>query len=53
MRIMCRFLSKSVYDYTVGTAPIPAREEDCIGCKKCETICPDFAITVEKLEVEQ
>ena len=26
--------------------------EDCIYCKKCELICPEMAITIEKEEVE-
>ncbi|MHA1491186.1 MAG: 4Fe-4S dicluster domain-containing protein [Promethearchaeota archaeon] len=26
--------------------------DDCIFCKKCELICPEMAITVEKEEIE-
>lgn len=46
------FCPKNVYDYTVGTIPILSRQSDCNGCMKCETICPDFVIRIEKLEVE-
>ncbi len=28
--------------------PSVERPEDCIGCKLCELICPDFCIFVEK-----
>lgn len=27
--------------------------EDCIGCLRCEMICPDMAITVEGLDDEK
>lgn len=47
------FCPMNVYDYTLGSVPIPARQSDCIGCLKCETICPDFAIKIEKIEVEK
>jgi len=30
--------------------PIVARPEDCIACKLCEKLCPDFAITVVALD---
>jgi 2-oxoglutarate ferredoxin oxidoreductase subunit delta len=26
----------------------PVRQDDCIGCRQCENICPDFAITVKE-----
>lgn len=26
--------------------------DDCIYCKKCELICPEMAITIEKEEAE-
>jgi 2-oxoglutarate ferredoxin oxidoreductase subunit delta len=25
----------------------PVRENDCIGCRQCENICPDLAITIK------
>lgn len=28
----------------------PARMDDCIGCRQCENICPDLAITVKERE---
>ncbi|MDR1650458.1 MAG: 4Fe-4S binding protein [Synergistaceae bacterium] len=28
----------------------PVRPEDCIGCRQCENVCPDFAITVKESE---
>ena len=32
--------------------PVVARQEDCIACGFCELVCPDFAIFVERFEVE-
>ena len=29
---------------------VPARNEDCIGCRQCAVICPDVAITVYREE---
>ncbi len=26
--------------------PVPERIDDCIGCRLCEYVCPDFAIFV-------
>jgi len=26
----------------------PVRMDDCIGCRQCENICPDMAITVKE-----
>lgn len=28
--------------------PIPKNVDNCVGCRLCEIICPDFAISVEK-----
>ncbi|WP_029166196.1 4Fe-4S dicluster domain-containing protein [Aminiphilus circumscriptus] len=28
----------------------PVRMDDCIGCRQCENICPDLAITVKERE---
>ncbi|WP_025209271.1 4Fe-4S binding protein [Hippea sp. KM1] len=36
----------------MGTIAKVARPEDCIRCKMCEDICPDFAITVADIGVE-
>ncbi|HOC81759.1 MAG: Ferredoxin-2 [Synergistetes bacterium ADurb.Bin155] len=36
-----------VFDFDEGLKSVPTRMEDCIGCKQCENICPDLAITVE------
>jgi 2-oxoglutarate ferredoxin oxidoreductase subunit delta len=33
--------------------PDADKEEDCIACQLCETICPDMAITVEKPDDEK
>ncbi len=43
--ICVNFCPKKVYD--MGRFyPIAARPEDCIACKLCEKLCPDFAIIV-------
>ncbi len=26
---------------------VPARPQDCVGCKMCEFTCPDFVIAIE------
>ena len=26
------------------------RQDDCIGCRQCDNICPDLAITVKERE---
>lgn len=44
--ICADFCPKKVYDITIGYPTVVAREADCIGCKICETKCPDFAIEV-------
>lgn len=44
------FCPTNVFDYEVGGVPVVVRIEDCTGCKKCETICPDFVIEVKRLE---
>lgn len=28
----------------------PVRMEDCIGCRQCDNVCPDFAVTVKECE---
>ena len=35
-------VNKKGYNYASA-----ARQDDCIKCKKCEKMCPDFAIYVE------
>lgn len=32
--------------------PNPENQNECIYCKKCELICPEMAITIEKEEAE-
>jgi len=32
--------------------PETQNHEECIYCKKCELICPEMAITIEKEEAE-
>ncbi len=50
--ICADFCPKKVFDFTMGSAPVPVRVESCIGCRKCELICPDLAIKVDKVEAE-
>jgi len=33
--------------------PVIARPEDCIACKLCEKLCPDFAITVTPPDIAE
>lgn len=40
------FCPESVFDKAFDESPIPARLEDCIGCRQCVLRCPDFAIEV-------
>ena len=37
---------KSVLEMSERMKSTPVREDDCIGCRQCENICPDLAITV-------
>jgi len=47
--ICADFCPKKVFDHgRVGSKPVPARVEDCVGCGKCELSCPDFAVTLVK-----
>jgi 2-oxoglutarate ferredoxin oxidoreductase subunit delta len=41
---------KTVLELNDKVKCVPARVEDCIGCKQCENICPDLAITVKECE---
>lgn len=38
---------KHVLEQKVGSYPVVARPDDCIGCRLCAMRCPDFAIEVE------
>ena len=35
-------MNRKGYNYAVAV-----RQEDCIRCRKCQKMCPDFAIYVE------
>jgi 2-oxoglutarate ferredoxin oxidoreductase subunit delta len=37
---------KSVLEMSDRMKSTPVREDDCIGCRQCENICPDLAITI-------
>ena len=41
---------KSVLDLTDRLKAEAVRQDDCIGCRQCENICPDLAITVKEVE---
>ncbi len=45
--ICAAFCPKNVFELDENKRPVPARAQDCIGCKLCEKRCPDFAIKVE------
>lgn len=34
-------------------APAVAKPEECITCRLCEISCPDYAISVKKLEAKE
>lgn len=42
------FCSKQVLQMKPLGAPEVTSVENCIGCRQCEGICPDFAVSVEK-----
>lgn len=42
---MSEEITDNGYHYSV-----PERVEDCIDCKQCELMCPDFAIKVNEEE---
>jgi 2-oxoglutarate ferredoxin oxidoreductase subunit delta len=44
---------KNVYSFNELEGPKPERTKDCIDCNMCVIMCPDFAITVDKEEVEK
>jgi 2-oxoglutarate ferredoxin oxidoreductase subunit delta len=33
--------------------PVAVREEDCVDCRLCELICPEFAIYAEEIKDEE
>lgn len=39
---------KKVFDLNEDGRPVPARQEECVGCRLCELRCPDFAVKVEE-----
>lgn len=46
-RLCSAFCPKKVFDVDEDGRPIPARAQECVGCRQCEMRCPDFAISVE------
>lgn len=44
------FCPRNVLEIGKDRKAEPAREEDCTGCLVCEYKCPDFAITVLRIE---
>lgn len=49
--ICVEFCPKNVLKLDSLLKAYAIRPEDCIGCLKCEYYCPDFAIAVNKLEI--
>jgi len=49
--ICVEFCPKNVFEMK-GFYSHAVRPGDCIGCRLCEKLCPDFAITVEETEEE-
>ncbi len=47
--ICIEYCPKKVLEFKDGKVFV-ARISDCITCLLCENMCPDFAITVDKLE---
>ncbi|MBN2364013.1 4Fe-4S binding protein [candidate division WOR-3 bacterium] len=41
---------KKVLELNLLQKAFGARQNDCIGCLRCEYVCPDFAITVTEIE---
>ncbi len=44
--ICIAFCPKNVIGKNEAGEPVIERPDDCIGCRFCETHCPDFAITI-------
>ncbi len=47
--ICAAFCPKQVIGRNNAGEPVIERPQDCIGCRFCETHCPDFAITIIEL----
>ncbi len=46
--ICIAFCPKKVFGRNEAGKSVIERPDDCIGCRFCETHCPDFAITIEE-----
>ena len=44
--ICAAFCPKKVIGRNESGEPVIERPDECIGCRFCETHCPDFAITI-------
>jgi 2-oxoglutarate ferredoxin oxidoreductase subunit delta len=40
---------KKVFDLDENYEVVVKNVDECIGCRLCENLCPDFAIEVEEL----
>jgi len=50
--ICIAFCPQQVYEMDAEGRPIVARPDACTACHWCDTHCPDFAITVTRVEEE-
>ena len=46
--LCAHYCPKKVFDLDDFGNPSAVRVEQCIGCKMCESRCPDFAIEVRQ-----
>ncbi len=46
--ICIRFCPKQVFEKNGEGKPVVVRPDLCIGCRFCETHCPDFAIAISE-----
>ncbi|MBN1151461.1 4Fe-4S binding protein [candidate division WOR-3 bacterium] len=44
---------KKVLELNSRQKAFGARPDDCIGCLRCEYVCPDFAVTVTEIKGEE
>ncbi|MCL4368742.1 MAG: ferredoxin family protein [Actinobacteria bacterium] len=51
--ICIEFCPTRVFEVGEGGEPIVAHPEECISCDLCELLCPDFAITLHRVEVDE